>query len=263
VADFNFDGFLDAAVTHSNPGSVTVLFNDGIWDASPPPPLPPTLRIGDVTVPEGNAGTRAATFTVTLSAASTETISVAYAAADGTAIASSDYQAASGALTFTPGEISKTIAVLLIGDRLPEPNETFAVNLSGATNATITDGQSVGTIVDDEPRISINDVTKKEGNGKKTILFVFTVTLSAAYDQPVTVSFRTADGTATTSDGDYVAKTGTLTFAPGETSKTIAIVVNGDNKKETNETFYLELFANGSDSLLAKNRGIGTILNDD
>ena len=89
------------------------------------------------------------------------------------------------------------------------------------------------------------------------------VTLSAAYDQPVTMSFATANGTAKTSDQDYVAKTGTLTFAPGETTKTITIVVNGDNKKEADETFYLDLFGNSSNSLFSNTRGIGTILNDD
>ena len=78
-----------------------------------------------------------------------------------------------------------------------------------------------------------------------------------------TMSFRTVDGTATTSDGDYIAKTGTLTFAPGETTKTITIEVKGDNKKEADESFYLDLFGNSSNSLFTKNRGTGTILNDD
>jgi len=91
----------------------------------------------------------------------------------------------------------------------------------------------------------------------------YAVTLSAAYDQAVTMSFRTVNGTAKTSDSDYVTKTGTLTFAPGETTKTITIVVIGDSKKEANETFYLDLFGNSSNSLFTKNRGIGTILNDD
>ena len=58
----------------------------------------------------------------------------------------------------------------------------------------------------------------------------------------MTPSFRTVDGTAKTGDSDYVAKTGTLTFAPGETMKTITIEVKGDSKKEANETFYLDLF---------------------
>ncbi len=66
-----------------------------------------------------------------------------------------------------------------------------------------------------------------------------------------------------TSDNDYVAKTGTLTFNPGETTKTITINVIGDRKKEADETFYEDLFGNSSNSLFTKNRGAGTILNDD
>jgi hypothetical protein len=117
--------------------------------------------------------------------------------------------------------------------------------------------------MDDEPNITNTDVTKSAGKKGKTTLFTFTVTLSAAYDQTVTMSFLTATGTATTSDSDYIAKTGTLTFAPGETTKTITIEVKGDSKKEANETFYLDLFGLSSNSLFTKNRGIGTILNDD
>jgi hypothetical protein len=257
VADFNRDGRPDLAEA-SGDSSVSISLND-----SNGAPLPLSLRIDNVAVTEGNTGTVAATFTVFLSATSAETVTVAYATANGSAAAGSDYQAASGILTFAPGETSKAVTVLVNGDRLLEPNETFLVNLSSATNATITDGQGVGTIVDDEPRISISDVAKKEGKKNQTTLFTFTVTLSAAYDQPVTMSFQTANGTATTSDGDYVAKTGTLTFAPGETTKTITITVNGDNKKEADETFYLDLFGNSSNSLFTKSRGIGTILNDD
>jgi hypothetical protein len=133
-----------------------------------------------------------------------------------TATAGSDYQTASGMLTFATGETTKTITVLVNGDRLPEPSETFSVKLSGATSAVITGDYCVGTILDDEPRIRIGDVTTTEGKKNQTTRFTFTVTLSAAYDQPVTLSYRTADGTATTGDQDYVGKTGTLTFAPGE-----------------------------------------------
>src|SRR5262249_45180372 len=146
---------------------------------------------------------------------------------------------ASGTLTFAPGETTKTIAVLVNGDRVGEPNEAFFVNLGGATGAVVSDGQGGGTIVDDEPRISINDVAAKEGNSGTT-LFVFTVTLSAASDAPVTVNFATANGSATAGE-DYDAKSGTLTFAPGETSKTITVVVRGDKKKEGDETFSVNL----------------------
>ena len=156
-----------------------------------------------------------------------------------------------------------TITVPVLGDRLPEPDETFFVSLSGATNATIADGQGVGPIVDNEPRIRISDFTKAEGRRGKTTIFTFTVTLSVPYDQPVTMSFSTLNGTATTGDNDYVATSGTLTFKPGETTKTLTIEVKGDAKKEANETFYLDLFGNSLNTLFTKSRGIGTILNDD
>ena len=261
VGDFNGDGRPDVATANAGSNSVSVLLNDGTW--TPPPPPPPALRISDRTVMEGNTGTASATFTVTLSAASTQTITVAYSTGNGTASAGSDYQTASGTLTFAPGETSKTITVPVIGDRLGEPNETFVVNLSSPTNANIADGQGVGTITDDEPRISISDVTRAEGKKGQTTLFTFTVTLSAAYDQPVTMSFRTANGTATTGNNDYVARTGTLTFAPGETTKEVTIEVKGDSKREADETFYLDLFGLSSNALLIDGRGVGTIVNDD
>ena len=102
------------------------------------------------------------------------------------------------------------------------------------------------------------NATAKEGKKKQTTLFTFTVMLSAAYDQPVTMSFRipARRDTAKTSDNDYVAKPGTLTFVPGETTKTITIEVKGDSKKEADETFYLDLFGNSSNSLFTKNRGM-------
>jgi hypothetical protein len=258
VGDFNGDGRPDAATANAGSDTVSVLLNDGAWT-----PPPPALRISDRTVIEGNTGTASGTFTVTLSAPSTQPVTVAYITGNGSASAGSDYLAVSGTLTFAPGQTTKTITVPVIGDRLVEPNETFVVNLSSPTNANIADGQAVGTITDDEPRISISDVTKSEGKKNQTTLFTFTVTLSAAYDQAVTMSYRTVNGTATTGDNDYVAKTGTLTFAPGETTKTITIEVKGDNKKEADEYFYLDLFGLSSNALFTKTRGVGTILNDD
>lgn len=224
---------------------------------------PPEIRISDVSWQEGNTGTNSLTFFLDLSFPGAQPISVNYATASGSATAGSDYQATSGTLTFVPGETSKTITILVNGDRLPEPNETFFVNLSSPTNATITDGQGVGTIVDDEPRVSISNVSKKEGKKNQTSQFTFTVTLSTAYDQAVTMSFQTVNGTATTSDGDFVAKTSRLTFAPGETTKTIAIEVKGDGKQESDETFYLDLYGLSGNALFTKNRGNGSILNDD
>ena len=264
----NTGAFVDAIVTAGSPdvdstagfdfdlyGNLYVGFRDGI---SGTPSLNDTYQV----LRYGPASQAA--FTVTLSAASTTEVTVDYKTADGTATAGLDYvHQALHTLKFAPGVTKRTVLVPTLNDRLGEPNETFALNLSNALGATIADGQGVATIVDDEPRISISDVTKAEGKRGQTTLFTFTVTLSAAYDQAVTMSYRTVNGTATTSDGDYIAKTGTLTFAPGETTKTITIEVKGDSRREADEYFYLDLYGLSINGLFTKNRGIGTILNDD
>ena len=100
---------------------------------------------------EGNAGTTNANFTVSLSAPSGMNVTVNYATANGTATQPADYTTTSGTLTFTPGQGTKTISVPVVGDVLDEIDETFVVNLSGPTNATIADTQGVGTITDDDP----------------------------------------------------------------------------------------------------------------
>jgi hypothetical protein len=221
------------------------------------------VSVRDATLTEGNIGTANATFTLVLSNSTNVDVTVQYSTANITATAGSDYTATSGSVTIPAGQASKTFTVAVKGDRLPEPTETFGVNLSGAANATISDGQAIGTILDNEPRVSISDVTKAEGKNGKTTQFTFVVTLSAAYDQSVTLSYQTVNGTATTGNNDYIAKSGVITFAPGETRKEITITVKGDSKKEANETFYLDLFGLSSNALFTKNRGIGTILNDD
>ena len=110
----------------------------------------PSISINDQTVTEGNAGTTPATFTVTLSAAATEPVTVNYATANGTATAGTDYQTNNGTVSFATGESQKTISVNVIGDTADEPHETFVVNLSAPTNATVADAQGTGTITDDD-----------------------------------------------------------------------------------------------------------------
>jgi hypothetical protein len=222
----------------------------------------PEITINDVTVTEGNTGTVNATFTVTLAAPSANTVSVNYATADGTATAPADYQATSGMLTFTPGQVTQTITVPVNGDLLDESNETFFVNLSGATNGNIIDNQGQGTITDNDPSpsLSINDVTVTEGDvGVKSK--IFTVTLSTASGQSVTVAFATADGTAS-APGDYRVTTGTLTFNPGETTQIIEVLINGDTTFEQDETFFVNLTA-PTNATISDSQGVGTITNDD
>jgi ELWxxDGT repeat protein len=115
-----------------------------------PLPSTPRLAIDDTRVTEGNSGTTTARFTVTLSRAASQTVTVAYATSDGSAQAGSDYDAVSGTLTFAPGETLKTIDVSVHGDVTLETNETFFVTLSNATGATLTKSQGFGIIDDDD-----------------------------------------------------------------------------------------------------------------
>ena len=110
----------------------------------------PTLAIGDANVGEGDAGTAVASFEVTLSSPSTTSVAVSYATADGTATAPGDYAAASGTLTFAPGETRKTVVVAVAGDAVDESDEVFFVDLSAPANATLADARGAGTIVDDD-----------------------------------------------------------------------------------------------------------------
>jgi hypothetical protein len=118
----------------------------------------PSVSIGDVVQAEGNSGTTQFSFTVTLSAASSSTISVPYATANGTATAGTDFTATSGTLTFAPGETQKMVVVSVIGDTTLEPDETFFVNLGTPTNAVLGDAQGQGTIQNDEVGADIFEV---------------------------------------------------------------------------------------------------------
>ena len=242
-----------------NQGQGTIV-ND---DAAPAP----SITINDVSQAEGNSGTTPFVFTVSLSNATSLPVTVNFATATGSAN-SSDFTANSGTLTFAAGETSKTITVNVTGDTIVESNETFFVNLSGQSgNATIADSQGQGTIVNDDASsgqssISIADVSHAEGNSGTTA-FTFNVTLDKVQATPVTVNFATADGTATTADSDYVANSGTLTFAAGTTSQTITVNVNGDTKVEGDETFFVNLSSPSSNAVIGDAQGQGTITNDD
>jgi hypothetical protein len=228
----------------------------------------PSISINDVIASEGTnaVNTKPFIFTVTLSSASATPVTVNYATADGTAtVADNDYQAVSNTLTFAPGETSKQITVPVVGDSKVEGDETFFVNLTNPSGATIADAQGMATVKNDDtaavvPGISINNVTKKEGNSGTTT-FTFTVTLSKSSASNVTVKYATANGTAS-SGSDYTSKSGTLTFTPGQISKTISISVTGDTTQESDELFFVNL-TSPTNATIADTQGVGTIQNDD
>ena len=220
----------------------------------------PRINISGGSVTEGDSGSGGLTFTVALSAASDVPVTVDYATADGSATAGGDYQAKSGSLTFAAGQTSQAVTIAVNGDRLGEQDETFSLNLTGATNAGIGSSHGYGTIVDDEPRINVNSVRLTEGNSGSRAM-TFTATLSAATSQAVSVNYATRDDSATAGN-DYVAAAGTLTFAAGQTSKTFTVAIRGDKKREADEYFYVLLSA-ASANAVAGQSGLGIILNDD
>jgi serralysin len=145
----------------TNGGNIVVGRGVGTVLDDDTPPSVGNISIGDITISEGNSGTKTATFTVTRTG--TAAFSVDYATADGTATAGTDYVAKSDALSFAEGQATQTIAVTINGDAALEPNETFFVNLSHATGGTIVDDQGLGTITNDDSSqptvVAIHDTT--------------------------------------------------------------------------------------------------------
>src|SRR3954452_6290447 len=231
------------------------------------PPAVGNISINDVSISEGNSGTKLATFTV--SRTGTAAFSVDYATSDGSASAGSDYTAIPlTTLNFAEGETTKTISVTINGDTTVEGDETFSVDLSNAVgpSGTILDGTGAGTIQNDDAaavvgNISINDVSISEGNsGTKLATFTVSRTGTAAFS----VDYATSNGSASAgSDYAGIALT-TLNFAQGEASKTISVTINGDTVVEGDETFSVNLSnAVGLGAIITDGTGAGTIQNDD
>jgi large repetitive protein len=211
------------------------------------------LSINDATADE--PGTMK--FTVTVAPASGRAVSVSWATADGTATAPADYASGSGQLTFAAGETTKTIDIAVAGDAVNEENETLKVSLSNPTGvplANLIDDVGDGTIVDKNapPSLSISDTTTREGVGAD-----FVVTLAGTTLRTVTVRFETADGTAQ-AGSDYSARVGTLTFVPGEKTKTISVTVLDDGAAEFIETFSVSL-GDPVNATITKSRGTAVI----
>jgi hypothetical protein len=203
----------------------------------------PMISIGNTQIIEGQSGSSNAVVTATLSAPVGQTVTVSYATVNGTATAGSDYTARTGVLTFNPGETSRQISIPIAGDGNYETDETFTVALSKAQNATLSPGAATAkvTIQNDDvpPVLAIGDIQVEEGDSGSASA-ALTVSLSKASSLPVTVSYATVNGTAI-AGSDYTARTGVLTFNPGDTSRQISIPIAGDRNYETDETFTVAL----------------------
>jgi hypothetical protein len=184
-------------------------------------------------------------------------------------LAASSFAASPGVVTFTDGAATLGTATpdasgsaVFTTSNLSAGSHPIAATYGGNANyagsiGTLAGGQVVGPA----PALSIDSVRQNEGNSGTTP-FTFTVTLSSSSSQTITVAYATADGTAMTADNDYQAASGTLTFAPGVTAQTITVLVGGDTKNETDETFTVTL-SGATVATIAQGMGVGTIVDDD
>jgi CSLREA domain-containing protein len=244
-----------ATLGNQSTATLTIIDND--------PPV--VVNIADVSHAEGNSGTTDFVFNITLSAVSGKTVSFDYATvAGGTAISGIDYVPVGGTVTVPAGSVSQTVTVFVSGDTTIEPNETFFVQLSNPVNATLGKAKGTGTIVNDDgvaaPIVQFSSATYSVQEALAAT--IITVTRSGDSSGTTTVDYATADGTATQL-GDYELTSGTLTFAPGETSKTFPVLINEDSYLEGTETVSLTLSnVTGGASLGAQSTAVLSISDD-
>ena len=196
----------------------------------------PMLSVEGATAAE-SAGT--VDFDLTLSAASGRAVTVQIRTADGTAVQGRDYSAAAGEVRFAAGEIRRVVGVPVTDDLVDEPDlETFTLTLSGPENATLATATATGSIRDDDvsPVVSAGDTIAAETSGE----MVFSVGLTGRTESEVTVDYETVDVSAT-AESDYRSTSGTLTFAAGETTKSVAVTLLQDTVEEGDEVFTLRL----------------------
>ena len=226
---------VNATLSASKAGTVTIKDDD---------PLP-ELSVEDVTAEEGGG----LTFTVALDPVSGRTVEVDWATSvetDDNATSDMDFTAASSTLTFMPGDESMTFTVVTIEDTTEEPDETFTVTLSGATNATIsaTDETATGTITDDDAAVTTPTLSIADAEGNEAVGVAFTVTLSEAVADEVTATWTASIGSGDTAvAADLGAtKTGTVTVAMANaTTTTFTVPVANDATDEDDETFTVTL----------------------
>jgi len=230
------------------------------------------LAINDVSITEGNSGTVNAVFTVSLSDQSSQEVTVDYATTQDGSTATggaacgdnTDYVTTSGMLTFNPGEpLQQTITVPVCGDILDEPNETFFVNLSNATNATIPDsqGQGTGTIIDDDlPTVTI---TATDANAAEPGIDTGTFTITRTTGDitgALTVNY-TVDGTAT-SGTDYIPIGNSVIIPAGSATATITVTPLDDTADELDETVIVTL-ASDTDYIVGTSSSATVTIADD
>jgi uncharacterized repeat protein (TIGR01451 family) len=200
----------------------------------------PAISIAAAEVVEGSAGSAGRLiFGVTLDQPSSRTVTVAYTTATDSA-GRLDFKAATGVLTFLPGQVATQIAADTWPDGLDENDEALLVKLSKPVNAVLATTEAIGRILDDDeaPSLTANNITVREGLGARPATFL--LRLSAPSGRPVSVDFTTRARTAE-EGSDFMATNGTLVFPPGKILQRLSVMVTGDTVYEGTEAFDLEL----------------------
>ncbi len=251
--------------------------------SSPSPPVPTTtlgtpysatvtILDNDMSVINFAAGVFTTTenvgslpITVTLNPTSTDTITVTYTTANGTALSSQDYVAASGIITFNPGNTSQTFLLTITDDNIFEPTESFALTLSAPSpvpTATIGTASTVITIIDDDPNPLLQFITNTFMVTEGLASIPITVTLNPASSDTITVTYITNDGTALVGF-DYTTTPGTLTFAPGIVTQSFSVPITDDAITEGTETFTITLTSASVTATLSITPATVTIIDND
>jgi len=199
------------------------------------------LTVNNVSVTEGNSGSKLATFRITRHGSTTGTVSATYTTFDSSALDTSDYTYSAGPVTFYDGVTYKDIPVVIRGDTVAEANETFGLRIEKVTGATLASGPGQGTIVNDDAAFNILDATVAEGNSG-THQVAVKITRTGSTTGTAQVRWQTANDNALASS-DYVAASDTVTFNPGETEKLARITINGDTTPEPDQNFFVRLWS--------------------
>ncbi|SDJ04544.1 Calx-beta domain-containing protein [Frankineae bacterium MT45] len=224
----------------------------------------PQLSVGDTSVTRQTSGTKNATFTVTLTPASTATVTVNYSTSNGSAVAGTDFTATSGTLTFAPGTTSQTVSVAITANSASTVDRYYYLSLGSPVNASLLRSNGYGEIVDAVAPTSglsyatVNDATVVAPVSGTTTA-TFTVSLLPAAASTVTMSYSTADSSAI-AEHDYTPVRGTLTFTPGQTSATVTVPVLAQQYASSPQSFTLGLSQSSGPVTLQRSYGYGQIL---
>lgn len=248
-------------MTINTPVNGVLAVNSSAYGFIANPNHDPTLSVNNVSTYAPLTGSTSATFTVSLSSASTQTVMANYATSDGSAtVVQGDYTPTSGTLTFAPGALTKTVVVTVAGTTIAHPARYFTMNIGTPTNASIVSSSGTGSILDQALAPYITADNPSVASGPTSSVMNYTVSLTSPTTNTVTVHYATGDGSAV-AGGNYTTTTGTLTFNPGVTTQVVPVTILPATIKTSDLYYYLYLSAPTNAQVASPTYGQGSILN--